>query len=383
MLAGVTGAPADDVGPVRGALSEGLRAAGAWSGAVLLTGSWLSAALTPGATGPHLVLHASGALIAAGGGVLLAARPSRRLRPVQVAVAVLLLTAAVAVVLAAVAPAARPASTAAFPVTAAKLAVIAFASSAGRRRAPLITCSVLLAAVEAVCLVLGPGAGLRWSLDVPPLAVLLLVAAITLGFRGVLARLTDSRRAAADAAAADALTRTRAIARSRAAAVVHDGVLGDLAALASTLQLLASPDWGSADATGPVTLPGNAVLSAVRRAERAGLSVRMDGEPGQLRGLDPRVEQALGQAVEQCLSNTRRHSGSLQAEVTVLSDREGVSVMVADAGAGFEPDRVDRDRLGLATSVTARLAAVGGAARIFARPGVGTTVLLTVPRGTP
>lgn len=388
----MTGSP----GPVRAALSDGLRSAGTWFGTGLLAGSWLSAASVPGVDGPHLVLHASGALIAAGGGVLLTASAPRPLRPVQVGLAVLLMVAGFAVVLAGAAPAARPATTAAFPVAAAALALPAFAVFAGGRRAPLITAAVLVAGVEAVSATAGPANGLRWAPDVPVLALLALIAAVTLGFRRVAGRLTDSRRAAAEAAEQDALDRMRAIARSRAAAVVHDGVLGDLAALAAlpagplpattsaalrtTLDLLASPDWGSDDATGPVVLPGSAVLTAVRRAERAGLTVRVEGDPAALRGLDPVVEAELGRAVDQCLSNTRRHSGSDRAEVTVLGDRDRLSVMVADSGTGFDPAGVDADRMGLATSVAARLTALGGEARVFARPGLGTTVLLSVPR---
>ena len=51
-----------------------------------------------------------------------------------------------------------------------------------------------------------------------------------------------------------------------------------------------------------------------------------------------------------------------------------------DAGYGFEPDSVDRARLGYAESVVGRLGTVGGRARIFSSPGSGTTVMLEVPK---
>lgn len=390
----MTGGP----GP-RGALSEGLETAGAWFGAAALGGSWVAASLTPGTTAAGAVLHASGILVAAGGGVLLVARPRPALRPVQVGAAAVLLLTGFAIVLEAVAPAAAPPVTAAFPLTAAKLALLGFAASAGRRRAPLVTGAVLVAGAEGLCAALGPPAGLVWTVDIPPLALLALVAASTLGLRSVTGRLAAFRRAAEEAAEQDVLVRTRAVARSRSAAVVHDGVLGDLAALAAlppgplpdraasairaTLDLLAAPDWGAGEPTGPVLLPGGAVLAAVRGAERGGLTVRLDGELDQLRRLDPAVELALGRAVEQCLANTRLHAGTDRAEVTVLTGREGLSVMVADAGSGFEPGRVHADRMGLTTSITGRLSSIGGEARVFASPGIGTTVLLTVPRTEP
>jgi signal transduction histidine kinase len=54
--------------------------------------------------------------------------------------------------------------------------------------------------------------------------------------------------------------------------------------------------------------------------------------------------------------------------------------MITDAGAGFDVEDVPPDRIGLAGSVRARIEEAGGSVRVFARPGVGTTVLLTVPR---
>jgi signal transduction histidine kinase len=98
-----------------------------------------------------------------------------------------------------------------------------------------------------------------------------------------------------------------------------------------------------------------------------------------LGALAPEVESALGGAVEQCLVNTLQHAGTDAAEVVVLGEEHGVSVMISDDGAGFEADAVGGDRLGLAASVRARIEDLGGAVRIFARPGFGTTVLLTVP----
>jgi signal transduction histidine kinase len=110
--------------------------------------------------------------------------------------------------------------------------------------------------------------------------------------------------------------------------------------------------------------------------------VRVSGSLAVLAALDPEVERALGGAVDQCLANVLRHAGTDTAEVTVLGEQDGVSVMVTDDGSGFDLDAVDPDRLGLATSVRARIAEIGGTVRVFAKPGLGTTVLLTVPRAT-
>jgi signal transduction histidine kinase len=52
---------------------------------------------------------------------------------------------------------------------------------------------------------------------------------------------------------------------------------------------------------------------------------------------------------------------------------------VRDAGAGFDPARVDQDRLGLSRSIAERAAECGGQASIWSAPGQGTEVCLCWP----
>jgi signal transduction histidine kinase len=290
-----------------------------------------------------------------------------------------------------------PSTTAAFPLSPVKSAMLAFAVNAGRRRAPLLAGGAIVVVVEVCSAALGEALGVRWSFDLPETATLALIALASSGFLIAGRRTEQPRRASKAAAGEESLTRTRSIARSRAAAVVHDTVLGDLAAVAvigpghlpgqaadrlqRTLDLLASPGW-AAPAEEPAAV-GGPVLAAIARTEAVGLTVRLDGELAELRGLDADVERALAAAVEQCLVNTAKHAGTDIADVTVLADRDGLTVMVADAGVGFDPGDVDRSRLGISTAVRARIEEVGGTVRVFAQPGVGTTVLLSVPKDDP
>ncbi len=55
---------------------------------------------------------------------------------------------------------------------------------------------------------------------------------------------------------------------------------------------------------------------------------------------------------------------------------EGIRVTVRDAGAGFDPGRVDPSRLGLRRSIAERLADWGGQALIRSSPGAGTEIVL-------
>ncbi|MCU1481725.1 MAG: ATP-binding protein [Subtercola sp.] len=94
----------------------------------------------------------------------------------------------------------------------------------------------------------------------------------------------------------------------------------------------------------------------------------------------PAQQDALVRAIAECLENARRHSGRRRAEVTVTNEAGRLVAIVTDTGVGFDPAAVPSGRLGLAQSVEARIASVGGTARVFSSPGRGTTVLLEVPR---
>ncbi|GAA2248452.1 hypothetical protein N1031_18920 [Herbiconiux moechotypicola] len=113
------------------------------------------------------------------------------------------------------------------------------------------------------------------------------------------------------------------------------------------------------------------------RFAQAGFSVVWHGSDQS--GGSAEAREALAGAVAECLENVRRHSGRKTAEVTMSGDGDVVRVVVTDTGVGFERETVPRGKLGLAESVEARIASVGGSVRVFSALGRGTTVLLEVP----
>jgi signal transduction histidine kinase len=378
----------------RRALSDGLRAAGLWYGTGVLLLSWATTALAGGAPTTLGLLAITAAVIGVGGRVFVLPVP-RRFAALGVLAAIVVMAAGYAATVVVLARSPMPPSTtAAFPLSPVKTAMLAFAVNAGRRRAPLLAGMAIVAVGEAASATIGPVLGVRWAFDLPEAATLALIALASSGFLIGGMRTAQPRRASKAAADQESLTRMRSIARSRAAAVVHDTVLGDLAVVAvtgpgrlsapaverlhRTLGLLASPGW-AAPAEEPAAV-GGPVLAAIARTETTGLAIRLDGELAELRGLSPEVERALAAALEQCLVNTATHAGTDVADVTVLADGDGVTVMVADSGTGFEPESVDRNRLGISTAVRGRIEEVGGTVRVFAQPGIGTTVLLSVPK---
>ena len=57
-----------------------------------------------------------------------------------------------------------------------------------------------------------------------------------------------------------------------------------------------------------------------------------------------------------------------------------MTIYVRDEGAGFAAESVGVDRRGISESIEGRMRRAGGTAVIQSAPGVGTEVILTLPR---
>jgi len=136
-----------------------------------------------------------------------------------------------------------------------------------------------------------------------------------------------------------------------------------------------TPPEGIAPGDDPVTGP------LVSRWASSGLAVHVHGAPwtDAASDLTPDGANALLEATTECLSNVHRHAGVAEVNVVVMREPGVVSVLVVDAGRGFDTAAVATDRLGLDESVRGRLAEVSGDVVLWSVPGEGTTVLLTVP----
>lgn len=95
--------------------------------------------------------------------------------------------------------------------------------------------------------------------------------------------------------------------------------------------------------------------------------------------LDDRL-RGLVNACAEAVANAARHSGSTTIAVYVEVEDDAVSAFVRDQGTGFDPDRVPSDRRGIADSIVGRMERRGGTAGIHSRPGVGTEIVLQLPR---
>ncbi|MET0989597.1 MAG: ATP-binding protein [Glaciihabitans sp.] len=198
----------------------------------------------------------------------------------------------------------------------------------------------------------------------------------------------------------------------RSAALIHDTILNDLA-LITTAQAtldtrsrerlrrdiqLVSRSHSTAEGdlpSGPVLTAepdltaerspqarqfATALVDLTREFQWRGLTVELIMDPAATITLSAGASAAALGAVAASLENVVRHSEVDSAEVMVGADDTTVSLMVVDAGRGFDVGGVATDRLGLRVSVVDRIESVGGTVKIWSSPGNGTSIVMSVPR---
>jgi Signal transduction histidine kinase len=181
---------------------------------------------------------------------------------------------------------------------------------------------------------------------------------------------------------------------------LHDGILSQLGLLAGSSPGPLSPElrarlsddlarWSvdpevlpsvtSRAADADAVWGSSELATAIEEARDAGLSVDVTGDRTALAPLASQRSSAVALAVRQCLVNVLRHSGVLEAEVAISQTDGDVSIMVVDAGRGFDQSAVGDERLGLRHSVRGRIERTGGSVTVFSSPGAGTSVLIRLP----
>jgi signal transduction histidine kinase len=179
--------------------------------------------------------------------------------------------------------------------------------------------------------------------------------------------------------------------RQRIDALVHDRVLNTLlvAAKAATPQDQKAAASAAADAIASleaatleqeinarVTTLG--LYRSLRKAAfRASTGIEVEIASGGLQEIPSEIAQTVTEATLQAIDNAIRHSGASHIRV-VLGEPEatGLFVQVKDNGKGFNLERLPKDRLGIRSSIQARMHLIGGQAKISTKIGAGTTVEL-------
>jgi signal transduction histidine kinase len=195
---------------------------------------------------------------------------------------------------------------------------------------------------------------------------------------------------------------SRNIERREHERLLHDTVLNTLTALSRAVpgdraevvrrcrqdvamveHMLSRPADGADGQAGPPygsLLGGIEAVVAEMRLRGLDVHVHMTGPVA----APDRAVTAVVHATGEALANVAAHAGTGEAWVTVgpagtTAAPAGVQVTVRDVGAGFDPDRVGRERLGVRRSITERVADCGGRASVRSSPGRGTVVSLCWP----
>lgn len=214
-------------------------------------------------------------------------------------------------------------------------------------------------------------------------AAILGAVVIVLGWllRGVAVGIDRARSDAVASYAEAASANAAETERVAVAALMHDSVLAALiaaeraetpreeglaAAMArEALTRLANADQDSGE--GPDEPVDAAAVAAGLRTVVAGFGtdIPVDAEVGiDAPPVPGRVARALVLAAVQAVTNAIDHAQARGLRVSLRVDAAGVRLQVADRGPGFDPASIPEDRLGIRGSIVARMAAVGGRARV-------------------
>ncbi len=89
------------------------------------------------------------------------------------------------------------------------------------------------------------------------------------------------------------------------------------------------------------------------------------------------VAQALTESTLQAVDNSLKHSGTASdRSVRLRGHKAGLKIIVSDNGKGFRPSQVPKDRLGISSSIVARVKNIGGRVFLNSSPGSGATVVI-------
>jgi phage shock protein PspC (stress-responsive transcriptional regulator)/signal transduction histidine kinase len=193
----------------------------------------------------------------------------------------------------------------------------------------------------------------------------------------------------AQQAAAERRERIRAAEREAMAAHLHDSVLQTLALIQRTADdprrtiTLARQQERELRAWlyGTVGTSGETLDAAVRAMAHeveAAYDVKVELVLVGDAPMDADLVSFLAALREACV-NAAKHSGEDEMSVFVEAAADSVEAFVRDRGRGFDRGDTASDRRGIAHSIEARLARLGGSAAIDSTPGAGTEVRLTLP----
>lgn len=244
--------------------------------------------------------------------------------------------------------------------------------------------------IAAGLVIVGLGTGVSRSFQVGAIATAVTIVGVAVVLGPWLARVAQT-------ATEERRERIRSQEREAMAAHLHDSVLQTLALIQRsaddprrTVTLARQQErelrewlYGGASArnglaTGTLAAAVRAMAGEVESRYHVQLEVVVVGD----RPMDDDLMAFLAAVREACV-NAAKHSGEerVSVYVEVLPGEAAVEAFVRDRGRGFDRAAVPSDRRGIAHSIEARLARLGGTVGFDTAPGDGTEVQLRMPLG--
>ncbi len=246
--------------------------------------------------------------------------------------------------------------------------------------------------IAAGLVIVGLGTGVSRSFQVGAIATAVTIVGVAVVLGPWLARIAQT-------ATEERRERIRIQEREAMAAHLHDSVLQTLALIQRsaddprrTVTLARQQErelrewlYGGAGArhglaTGTLAAAVRAMAGEVESRYHVQHEVVVVGD----RTMDDDLVAFLAAVREACV-NAAKHSGEerVSVYVEVLPGDASVEAFVRDRGRGFDRAAVPADRRGIAHSIEARLARLGGTVGFDTAPGEGTEVQLRMPLGEP
>ncbi|MEO7444443.1 MAG: sensor histidine kinase [Ferruginibacter sp.] len=121
-----------------------------------------------------------------------------------------------------------------------------------------------------------------------------------------------------------------------------------------------------------------AVKMFISRIDPRVLNVSLHTE-GLHESLESNVEMVLYRVIQECVNNVLKHAHASQLDISIINDKDGISVSIEDNGKGFDTSKNKKSSgLGL-QNISSRVLYLKGSVDFDSTPGKGTLVAIHVP----
>ena len=215
--------------------------------------------------------------------------------------------------------------------------------------------------------------------------------AMVLALRWEAGKTDAANQQAIDSAVESARMDASGIERSRLDALVHDSVLTTLLVAAnaesdqqrslaakSAVDAIARLKTARSEESKPTQLTLASFFHALElRIKQSSPEFQVSLSRLSDLPISSQIAEALTEATLQAVDNSLKHASNATEQVVRLKGQEsGLKIVVSDNGKGFRPSQVPKDRIGISSSIVARVANVGGRVFINSSPGSGTDVII-------